>query len=76
MCIAGATGPMRHAVFLDRDGVINDVVVRNGKPYPPPSPEELVILPGVPERVPSMSSFSHPKRWLSIGLDNHACQSS
>ena len=42
-------GPKRHAVFLDRDGVINDVVVRDGKPHPPPSPEELVILPGVRE---------------------------
>lgn len=25
----------RHAVFLDRDGVINRAVIRDGKPYPP-----------------------------------------
>ncbi len=37
------------AVFLDRDGVLNRAVVRNGKPYPPASLEELEILPGVPE---------------------------
>jgi D-glycero-D-manno-heptose 1,7-bisphosphate phosphatase len=36
------------AVFLDRDGVINRAVVRNGKPYPPASITELEILPGVP----------------------------
>ncbi len=35
------------AVFLDRDGVINEVVVRDGKPYPPARLEDLVILPGV-----------------------------
>jgi D-glycero-D-manno-heptose 1,7-bisphosphate phosphatase len=41
--------PFRRAVFLDRDGVINQAIVRNGKPYPPASLDELVILPGVPE---------------------------
>lgn len=35
------------AVFLDRDGVINQAVVRNGKPYPPDNVESLVILSGV-----------------------------
>ena len=34
-------------VLLDRDGVINDVVLREGKPYPPPSVGSLAILPGV-----------------------------
>jgi len=37
------------AVFLDRDGVINRAVVRDGKPYPPDTLEELEILSGVPE---------------------------
>ena len=37
------------AAFLDRDGVINRAVVRNGKPYPPASVEEVEILPGVEE---------------------------
>ena len=40
---------MRRAVFLDRDGVINRTVVRDGKPYPPSTLEELQILPGVSE---------------------------
>ena len=37
------------AVFLDRDGVLNRALVRDGKPYPPPSVAELVVLPDVPE---------------------------
>jgi D-glycero-D-manno-heptose 1,7-bisphosphate phosphatase len=40
---------MRRAIFLDRDGVINRAVVRDGKPYPPSSVAETVILPGVSE---------------------------
>jgi D-glycero-D-manno-heptose 1,7-bisphosphate phosphatase len=40
---------LRRAVFLDRDGVLNRACVRDGKPYPPASLEELEILPGVPE---------------------------
>jgi len=39
----------RRAVFLDRDGVINRAIVREGKPHPPDSLEELEILPGVRE---------------------------
>ncbi len=37
------------AVFLDRDGVLNRCVVRDGKPYPPASVSEVQILPGVGE---------------------------
>ncbi len=40
---------MRMAVFLDRDGVITRPLVREGKPYPPGSLEEMELLPGVPE---------------------------
>jgi len=38
---------VRRAVFLDRDGVINRSLVRDGKPYAPTTMEELEILPGV-----------------------------
>lgn len=38
---------MKRAVFLDRDGVINRAVVRDGKPYPPADLSALEILPGV-----------------------------
>jgi D-glycero-D-manno-heptose 1,7-bisphosphate phosphatase len=40
---------MRPAVFLDRDGVINRAIVRDGRPYPPASLDELEILAGVRE---------------------------
>ena len=40
---------MRPAVFLDRDGVINRALVRDGKPYPPSSLAEFEIVPGVAE---------------------------
>ena len=33
------------AVFLDRDGVLNAATVRDGKPYPPASPDEVAIAP-------------------------------
>ena len=38
---------MVRAVFLDRDGVINRALVRDGVPYPPQGITELEILPGV-----------------------------
>jgi D-glycero-D-manno-heptose 1,7-bisphosphate phosphatase len=42
------TAPAKNAaVFLDRDGVINQSKVVAGKPYPPLSIEEFLILPGV-----------------------------
>jgi D-sedoheptulose 7-phosphate isomerase len=41
------SGKLRPAVFLDRDGVINRAVVRDGKPFPPSSLEELELQPGV-----------------------------
>jgi D-glycero-D-manno-heptose 1,7-bisphosphate phosphatase len=37
----------RRAVFLDRDGVINRVVVRNGMPYPPSGVEEFELYEDV-----------------------------
>jgi D-glycero-D-manno-heptose 1,7-bisphosphate phosphatase len=36
------------AVFLDRDGVLNEPVLRAGRPHPPASPAELVVPPEVP----------------------------
>lgn len=40
---------MRRAVFLDRDGVLNRTYVRDGVPHPPHAPDELEVMPGVPE---------------------------
>jgi D-glycero-D-manno-heptose 1,7-bisphosphate phosphatase len=39
----------RAAVFLDRDGVLNEVEVRDGTPHPPSDVEQLRLLPGVVE---------------------------
>jgi D-glycero-D-manno-heptose 1,7-bisphosphate phosphatase len=39
----------RRAIFLDRDGVINRPLIRDGKPFPPVSVDEFEILPGVAE---------------------------
>ncbi len=36
---------MNKAVFLDRDGVVNRAVIREGKPYPPKDLSELVVPP-------------------------------
>lgn len=43
----GINSERRRAVFLDRDGVINRALVRDGKPYPPAGVDELEALPGV-----------------------------
>lgn len=40
---------LRRAVFLDRDGVLNRALLRDGCPHPPQSLAELEILPGVTE---------------------------
>ena len=39
---------VRRAVFLDRDGVINRALERDGKPYPPTTLAEFEMLPEVP----------------------------
>lgn len=57
---------MRRAVFLDRDGVINQVVVRNGTPYPPANISDLVILPGVSKALQKL----HEENYLLIVVTN------
>ena len=42
---------MERAVFLDRDGVLNHSVVRNGRPYAPTSLAGFQLLPDVPKAV-------------------------
>jgi len=39
----------RRAVFLDRDGVINRVAIRNGTPHPPSDVEEFELYEDVPD---------------------------
>ena len=57
---------MRRAVFLDRDGVINRALVRDGKPYPPATLDSLEILPGVPAALEAL----HGAGWLLIVVTN------
>ena len=45
--LTSAPTNLRRAVFLDRDGVINRALEREGKPYPPTSLKEFEILPEV-----------------------------
>lgn len=50
----------RHrAVFLDRDGVINRAVIRNGKPFPPSTLQELEVLPGVVEALKELRESNY-----------------
>lgn len=58
--------PLRKAVFLDRDGVINRALVHGGKPYPPASPAETEILPDVAEGLAAL----HAAGWLLIVVTN------
>lgn len=57
---------MNKAIFLDRDGVINKVTLRDGKPYPPDSIESLEILPGVLDGLKAL----HHSGWLLIVVTN------
>jgi D-glycero-D-manno-heptose 1,7-bisphosphate phosphatase len=47
------------AVFLDRDGVINEALVIDGKPYPPPSLGEFEIRPKVKEALEILSDAGY-----------------
>ena len=41
-------------MFLDRDGVLNRAVMRNGRPYPPKTVEDVEIMPGAPRALRRM----------------------
>jgi D-glycero-D-manno-heptose 1,7-bisphosphate phosphatase len=47
------------AVFLDRDGVLNKPIIINGKPYPPKSTEELIIIEGVKEGLNQLRQYNY-----------------
>lgn len=53
-------------VFLDRDGVINRVLLRQGRPFPPASLRELKFLPGVTKCLRELSAADY---WL-VGVTN------
>ena len=45
--MTGGGPELRPAVFLDRDGVVNEAVVVAGKPRPPQAPDDVVVVPGM-----------------------------
>jgi D-glycero-D-manno-heptose 1,7-bisphosphate phosphatase len=51
------TSPSGRAVFLDRDGVLNEPILREGKPYAPEAVEDFRILPGVREACETLRSI-------------------
>jgi len=57
---------MKRAVFLDRDGVLNYGVIRDGKPYPPDSVAEVRIV----EDAPSALRKLHDAGFLLIVVTN------
>lgn len=58
---------MEHkAIFLDRDGVLNDAIIKNGKPYPPASLAELVVAADVAPALAQLKSLGY----LLIGATN------
>ena len=54
-------GPQpRPGVLLDRDGVLNDVLIRDGKGYPPPSAAALRIYPEAPSALAALRGAGLP----------------
>lgn len=60
------SGKRQPVVFLDRDGVLIQSLVREGKPYSPRKIEDLVILEGVREAV----SLLHRNGFVTVVVTN------
>jgi len=57
---------LNKAIFLDRDGVLNNAIIRDHLPYPPRELEELVIPKGVQSALNELKSAG----FLLIGATN------
>lgn len=57
---------LKQAVFLDRDGVINQAIVKDGKPYSPINLKKFKILPGVKKAMEALKASG----WLLIVVTN------
>ena len=53
-------GSLKRAVFLDRDGVLNEAVIRDGKPYPPQSEGEVQIVAGAAAALNRLKALGLP----------------
>jgi D-glycero-D-manno-heptose 1,7-bisphosphate phosphatase len=51
------TSPVKsqRVIFLDRDGVVNEAIVRDGRPYPPPDAQALQITRDAPEALAALA---------------------
>ena len=49
---------MNNAIFLDRDGVINNIIISKGLPLSPSKFEEFKILPGVRESISKLKELN------------------
>lgn len=49
----------KKAIFLDRDGVINKLITRGGKPQAPYTLEEFSLFPGVEEACLKLKQFDY-----------------
>jgi D-glycero-D-manno-heptose 1,7-bisphosphate phosphatase len=66
MGICEVIKPKNRAVFFDRDGVLNHAIVREGKPYPPSTIEELRIDEDAPESLDRLLK----EAFVLIGITN------
>jgi D-glycero-D-manno-heptose 1,7-bisphosphate phosphatase len=57
---------MARAAFLDRDGVVIQAMIREGKPYPPESLDQVELCPGAEQ----MLSQLHRANYLLILITN------
>ena len=62
----GAVKRTPRAVFFDRDGVLNEAIVRDGQPHPPATLAELRI----PSEVPALVAKLRAAGFLAIGVTN------
>lgn len=50
---------LRRAIFLDRDGVLIEAIVRDGKPYAATTPSEVRIMAGVEQACSALASMGY-----------------